>query len=770
MCFTWVYSCSPYPGNKYSRHSLLVLCPKVAHVHTKRNRDNAPVSLELPPDPSSSGTQPPRKTPAGRETRADDIQTPSVRCGLPTAIVKMIQDTGDHSRGSNESHTVLLTKYPRERRSDGGSTRGCHVSHTDQQSIVGTGIKCVEGGEVQVEETVTCCDVDKSEKTESVHTNEKTGEMEAVEETSGESVAKDPKIVIVDASNKEKDLNEATRKKKEEIRSESQNERTTKLEMHQAETGLKPTKELPVEGFHEIQTPVTRVISIAEMLRSQIKDVDCSAANTAPARRSSADFVRHHTAAGKCPEFKGHEVVDIKPGAPVGDSPPKNMKETLMGIYHQLNQVEEENLTECSTSPPVQIKEKPLVIPPVSVIATGIPVRITGPHSTAKKCNKFVTDTVCKAGTSSLSPLKDRPVVSFPESENIKNHFVPVTSLEEVGKQLPPVSNLSANDDTGASLTATQTKASSQEMEIASKNELLRGLRGEFLTPVIKLPSEMELGHTGTLPATTCHLQILHKSPTESSLGPQTQGDSQQETSMLAESSVTVSLTVPNPEASPLLKKRNGVSPIPSATPQELASGARRKILTLKAKPKEAPSLAEGQSKETQGGTRSQSPVVLSPSPSFSRRSPLLQTSDERTSPVEKPSPLLSRRKTASDVQPSVENIPGQKTEGRSVEKDKQDRCKGKNIHLRPKSSPESEMCTRFCCQVNCAPVVCDGFLFVCLFFHPPAPQVIRKVRAETFADASGHLKLWCQFFNIVCDSTIKWYRNQVEIAELKRK
>lgn len=48
-------------------------------------------------------------------------------------------------------------------------------------------------------------------------------------------------------------------------------------------------------------------------------------------------------------------------------------------------------------------------------------------------------------------------------------------------------------------------------------------------------------------------------------------------------------------------------------------------------------------------------------------------------------------------------------------------------------------------------------------------PQVIRKIRPEVF-DASGHLKLWCQFFNIVSDSTIRWYKDEVEIAQIKRR
>ena len=51
-----------------------------------------------------------------------------------------------------------------------------------------------------------------------------------------------------------------------------------------------------------------------------------------------------------------------------------------------------------------------------------------------------------------------------------------------------------------------------------------------------------------------------------------------------------------------------------------------------------------------------------------------------------------------------------------------------------------------------------------------PAPQVIRKIRGEPFPDASGHLKLWCQFFNILSDSTVKWYRDEVEILEVQRR
>lgn len=47
-------------------------------------------------------------------------------------------------------------------------------------------------------------------------------------------------------------------------------------------------------------------------------------------------------------------------------------------------------------------------------------------------------------------------------------------------------------------------------------------------------------------------------------------------------------------------------------------------------------------------------------------------------------------------------------------------------------------------------------------------PQVIRKIHREVF-DTTGHLKLWCQFFNIVSDSTIRWFKDDKEIAEINR-
>uniref|UniRef100_A0A8C4QF03 non-specific serine/threonine protein kinase n=1 Tax=Eptatretus burgeri TaxID=7764 RepID=A0A8C4QF03_EPTBU len=47
------------------------------------------------------------------------------------------------------------------------------------------------------------------------------------------------------------------------------------------------------------------------------------------------------------------------------------------------------------------------------------------------------------------------------------------------------------------------------------------------------------------------------------------------------------------------------------------------------------------------------------------------------------------------------------------------------------------------------------------------APQVIRKIRAEAFPDLAGNLKIWCQFFNVLHETSVCWTRNGSVIAEL---
>lgn len=680
------------------------------------NRNNAPLNLERPPDRGSFDARPPQKTASEEETRTDDTPTPSVHPGLQKAVLKMTQDTWDHSRGSTESYTVLFTdpqKTTRESGGDGENPSRCNVSQTDQQSQVDTAIKSVEGTEIQVDEKVKRSDVDGFvAQADGVASKEKVVEMAAEEiaksQKSRDAVDKDVDTDIVDAPNKEREKSETVLKLKEET--------SSKFESAMPQT-VKPPKNSPsvteqrIESFQEVPKSVSRVISIADLLRAQIKDLETSAANAAPTKLP-ADFAEHPAAAaGRLQESRNQDsenkmesnksVLEKKSEKTVDNSAPRDVKETLMEINHQTHKTEHERKeTGCTLSPPVQTLQKPLVIPPISVIDTGTSIYTMEPRSSANKCNKCVLDIGNETGTSNQISLKDHSVVSLPGNENVKNNFVPMTSKEELNKRF----SLSSNQEAGTSLTVAPVKASSQESIVTvsedAKNELVQGKDMEFektLTPERKLKNEIQWGTTETPPTTppdhcrvercdptsSC-LQGAQKSSTKTVLGADTQGISLQEISMVEQFPGTESLIHPNPEASPLLKRRNCVPSIPSATPQELASGARRKILTHKAKPEEAASLIDSQTQNkevSQSNTLSPSPVSLSTSPSFSRRSPLLQPPDERSSPVEKRSPLLSRRKTTSEVQaPSLqptEDIQSQKTAGKSPEKDKQDRCKG---------------------------------------------------------------------------------------------
>lgn len=130
-------------------------------------------------------------------------------------------------------------------------------------------------------------------------------------------------------------------------------------------------------------------------------------------------------------------------------------------------------------------------------------------------------------------------------------------------------------------------------------------------------------------------------------------------------------------ESSPRLKRRDSLSLIRSATPEELASGARRKIFIPK--PKEDGEGAVVGALDTQG--KKETPYM---SPSQARRAALLQTpTGQNTPPMERRSPLLSRRKVTLEVpkvmeETSTEEPVSTKREEKSAEK-KPDPLKGKD-------------------------------------------------------------------------------------------
>ncbi|CAI9534362.1 unnamed protein product [Staurois parvus] len=184
-------------------------------------------------------------------------------------------------------------------------------------------------------------------------------------------------------------------------------------------------------------------------------------------------------------------------------------------------------------------------------------------------------------------------------------------------------------------------------------------------------------------------------------------------------------------------RSSENLSAIPSATPQELASGARRKIYLPKSKQLEGED--DGNMGSITPPPKKGSPNV---SPGLSRKSGSLLAS--QSPPVERRSPGTTRRTTKLEVPKICEETVDQKKASDSGSQE----SKESGVPL--KEEP----------QITEIKKVNDPY---------KAPQVIRKIRAEQFSDASGNLKLWCQFFNILSDSDITWYKDEVQVAKLKR-
>ncbi|XP_056454469.1 alpha-protein kinase 3 isoform X1 [Gadus chalcogrammus] len=314
-------------------------------------------------------------------------------------------------------------------------------------------------------------------------------------------------------------------------------------------------------------------------------------------------------------------------------------------------------------------------------------------------------------------------------------------------------------------------------------------------------------------------------SPTAMAVPAITVGDSQSDKTgeeLSGGSTPTSSLSC---ESSPRLKRRDSMSLIRSATPEELASGARRKIFVPRSKGEdggegaglavlgvaEAPYMSPGQARRAallqspagqnipgvaEAVTRRESPFM---SPGQARRASLLQAPTVQNSPgvpdalVKRETPFMSpgqARRAALLQAPTGQNTPGVPEAVSRRESPYMSPSQGRRTALlqaptgqnTPPLERRSPMLNRRRAMLEVPKVVeekpaeepdsskseekpaekekLDPF---------KAPQVIRKIRGEPFPDASGHLKLWCQFFNILSDSTVKWYRDEVEILEVQR-
>uniref|UniRef100_G3PVR4 non-specific serine/threonine protein kinase n=1 Tax=Gasterosteus aculeatus aculeatus TaxID=481459 RepID=G3PVR4_GASAC len=730
---------------------------EVTQAHTKIKRNDAPVGLEIPPNQMDA--QPPQKTRSERETVADDIQTPSLHCGLQAAIDKMTQDTWDHSRGSNESHRALFTdtqKSPLQSPGGGENFQGCNVSSCTQQSQFNTAIKTVEGTELQVDEKVEGKKVGKVFlESDSVAPNEKIVEIEIKstllhmiehKETETTKDTADTGVVIVGDSNKESEKNEHILEMKEETISATQDLHSSMLELRSKTSEYTKTSKLQVKEIQEKTKPVTKDTHLAGLFGSQIKALDSVQLNSVTDLPVYACFERDPTTT-VTEAFEELKEDHSKPTEKklMSDSetdtsvtPPRNTKGTLIDVYNQPNKTDQEQIqSQCATSQRVQALQNPSVIPPISVIETE------GLHGSDRTCQEGVMDIGRENGASTQAPLKNCPLVYLSQSGNVKKVHTPLNSKDKLTKRLP---SGTVPPEPGTPLAVTPLEHSDQEScNVVLEHAECESVQGKDVRSALKLTTETTLNFQtpegiNEMNSTTLDQDQMeeHDSDSRPLQSVQTLAadgvhgtDTQENAQLIVEEFSRPEVSGnPTAAASPLSKKRDCASPIASATPQELASGARRKIIVPKAKSDEASEVTlpvdnPTQAKEAPAESRkpSANPVSLTPSPSLSRKSPLLRPPVEPTGPAERRSPLLSRRKVASETQaPSQPEIP--KTQEKPAEKEKHDPFK--------------------------------------------APQVIRKVRGETFADASGHLKLWCQFFNVLSDSTIKWYRNTEAIAQIK--
>ncbi|NXD38176.1 ALPK3 kinase, partial [Copsychus sechellarum] len=170
---------------------------------------------------------------------------------------------------------------------------------------------------------------------------------------------------------------------------------------------------------------------------------------------------------------------------------------------------------------------------------------------------------------------------------------------------------------------------------------------------------------------------------------------------------------------------------LPCATPEELALGARRKIYLPK------PKQGGGEEEAAPGSPGHTGTPVVSPRQSRKNASLLHSPAPALSSPSEQCSPTLMRKMATLEVPKLYEEPAGDTTGDEEVPGD-----------AKPEAQPAESQKTN------------NPF---------KAPQVVRKIRAEQFSDASGNLKLWCQFFNILSDSKLTWYKDEIPVAEAQR-
>ena len=335
-----------------------------------------------------------------------------------------------------------------------------------------------------------------------------------------------------------------------------------------------------------------------------------------------------------------------------------------------------------------QVNEAPkvplLVVPPISIICDDIPVETISVSSQHQH-------TLTGPNQGGETHVESHIAVESPSQGHILNG-----ALTPADVTTNMLSLIKATEGIGDSVTCKKKIIREVEKEPDAPDVHVKDLEPDKL-PVERLDVKAHPTHAALSPASL--RRFLSRagprsdSPTAMAVPAITVGDSQSDKTgeeLSGGSTPTSSLSC---ESSPRLKRRDSLSLIRSATPEELASGARRKIFMPRVKGEDG---GEGVGLGVSGvpeAVKRETPYM---SPSQARRASLLQApTGQNTPPMERRSPLLNRRKATLEVPKVVEEKPAEepdknKSEDKPVEKEKLDPFKGKQkeIHLNHNKKP----------------------------------------------------------------------------------
>lgn len=665
------------------------------------NWNGAPVSFKPPPlNQHNVNSELPQKT--------DAILTSPLSNGPQPSAGEMPQHTLEVSRKSNGSCTAIFThlqKPAHEIPSCSESIPECNVPSVTQQSQMETAIKTFEGTEIQDEKS-------------------KVGVLlvQAVNKPSSEMILEKGMNDLQEQNNTEntkvigKKDSEARPEKYPTAESTLKLVENTRLHCEDLEAGqleTAPQKQSPentntpkdIITFTKIPKPESKVISIAELLRSQIKAIELTqdslpvSTMSVPSKLTKYPIimVKEVCHQAKDESTKSQSNVNStktknETDASTGRAPDTNLKATLMKVYQQLHE-KEQVFTSNEASTTVRTSHKP-VLPCILFKDTNTATDTTVFHARMGKSYEVAMDT----SQETVVPLKDDSV-SWSGSKNIKDNPLSLPSgdrfIEEIQSvSSPPETTL---QESGSLITAPHNQNNIQgergTVMHRSKDGAVQGTSMATSFSQINLNNKLEMGMMGfsgqskmeePITNSSLRLQTCHQSNHEFRTTRPVKDIllTEQQISVVKEALRPDPFNTLTPESTPLIKKIDVTSPIPSATPQELASGARPKIPISNAEIAEAqestlPTNSQTQKRELTGHSNKLS--VTTVSPSLSQRSPLLQPAEEQTSVAERQSPLLTRKKMASDTQTQTQVLTEKTpTKVTPAEKDKHNPFKGK--------------------------------------------------------------------------------------------